>query len=50
MLLFSNSPRFDDLEKRITARFAGKEVPVGEIEEFVLAETLIERPTTSDKC
>jgi hypothetical protein len=39
MVLFSKSPRFDDLEKRIIARFAGQEPSVGEIEEFVLAET-----------
>lgn len=39
MVLFSNSPKFDDLEKRITARFAKQETSVGEIEEFVLAET-----------
>jgi hypothetical protein len=39
LVLFSKSPRFDDLEKRITARFAGQEASVGEIEEFVLAET-----------
>jgi hypothetical protein len=39
MVLFSKSPQFDDLEKRIIARFAGQEASVGEIEEFVLAET-----------
>jgi three-Cys-motif partner protein len=39
MVLFSKSPRFDDLEKRVIARFVGQEASVGEIEEFVLAET-----------
>jgi hypothetical protein len=39
MVLFSKSPRFDELEKQITARFTGRETSVGEIEEFVLAET-----------
>jgi three-Cys-motif partner protein len=39
MVLFSKSPQFDDLERRITAQFAGQEASVGEIEEFVLAET-----------
>jgi three-Cys-motif partner protein len=39
MVLFSKFPRFDDLEKRLTARFSGQEASVGEIEEFVLAET-----------
>jgi GMT-like wHTH domain len=39
MVLFSKSPRFDDLEKRIISRFAGQEASVGAVEEFVLAET-----------
>ena len=39
MVLFSASPRFEDLEKRIIARFTRHEASVGEIEEFVLAET-----------
>jgi three-Cys-motif partner protein len=39
MVLFSKSPRFDDLERRIISRFAGQEASVGEVEEFVLAET-----------
>ncbi len=39
MVLSSKSPRFDDLGKQIMARFAGQETSVGEIEEFVLAET-----------
>jgi hypothetical protein len=38
MVLFSKSPRFDGLAKRIMARFAGQETSVGDIEEFVLAE------------
>src|SRR5579885_3112132 len=38
-VLLSNSTRFDDLAKRIMARFAAQETSVGEIEEFVLAET-----------
>ena len=39
MVLFSKSPRFDDLERRIMTQFAGQEASVGEIEEFVLSET-----------
>jgi hypothetical protein len=39
MVMFTKSPRFDDLTKQILARFAGQQPSIGEIEEFVLADT-----------
>jgi three-Cys-motif partner protein len=39
MVLFSKSPRFDDLQRQIVAKFASQGASVGEVEEFVLAET-----------
>jgi len=38
-VLFSPEPNFADLKRRIVAKFSGLEVPVSEIEEFVVAET-----------
>ncbi len=38
-LLFSLQPNFDALRRAIVARFEGTEVPVAEIEDYVLAET-----------
>jgi three-Cys-motif partner protein len=39
MVLFGAEPQYDDLRRQILARFAGRLVTVGEIEEFVLTET-----------
>ena len=38
-VLFVKEPRFDLLRSQLLARFAGREVSVGEVEEFVVAET-----------
>ena len=39
MVLFEGEPRYDHLRQRILSQFAGREVTVGDLEEFVLAET-----------
>jgi three-Cys-motif partner protein len=39
MILFAKSPPFADLRRQILERFKGSEASVGEVEEFVLAET-----------
>lgn len=39
LTLFEKEPRFDLLRRQIVERFAGLETTVGEIEDFVLAET-----------
>lgn len=39
MVLFTKEPQFDLLRQQITARFGGRQICVGEIEEFVLAST-----------
>ena len=38
-LLFTPKPDFDELRRMVTARFAGKVATVGEVEDFVLADT-----------
>ena len=38
-LLFNEEPQFDVLRHQLLSRFGGQEASVGEIEEFVLAET-----------
>ena len=38
-VLFGNEPNIDVLRSQLLTQFAGREVSVGEIEEFVLAET-----------
>ena len=39
MVLFSSEPQYDQLRRQILAAFMGRTARVGEIEEFVLAET-----------
>jgi three-Cys-motif partner protein len=39
LVLFETEPRFDMLRKQILARFGGREATVGEVEDFVVAET-----------
>lgn len=39
MVLFGGEPRYDQLRQQILSQFAGREVTVGDVEEFVLAET-----------
>ena len=39
VLLFEKQPNFGELRRQLLARFAGKTTTVGDIEEFVLAET-----------
>jgi three-Cys-motif partner protein len=39
LILFAKEPRLDVLKLAITERFGGRETTVGEVEEFVLAET-----------
>lgn len=39
MVMFAKEPQFEILRRQITDRFGGKQVSVGEIEEFVLANT-----------
>jgi len=39
LVLFDKQPNYPMLERQIVAKFGGKEATVGEIEEFVLAET-----------
>jgi three-Cys-motif partner protein len=39
MVLFGHEPRFDQLRRQILLRFAGRDATVGDVEEFVLAET-----------
>ena len=38
-VLFEPEPRYDLLQRRMLERFAGREATVGEVKEFVLAET-----------
>lgn len=39
LVLFGKEPRFDTLQRQIVKRFQRQETTVGEVEEFVLAET-----------
>jgi hypothetical protein len=39
LVLFENAPSFPTLQARIVARFAGKQVSVGDVEQFVVVET-----------
>jgi three-Cys-motif partner protein len=39
MILFAKRPRFDLLQKQLLEHFKGREVTVGDIEEFILADT-----------
>jgi three-Cys-motif partner protein len=39
MVLFSREPRYDLLRQQILTKFGGRETTVGEVEEFVLADT-----------
>jgi hypothetical protein len=39
LVLFESVPRFDQLRQQILSQFAGREVTVGDVEEFVLAKT-----------
>lgn len=39
LVLFGSAPRSDLLRQQISSQFAGREVTVGDVEEFVLAET-----------
>jgi len=39
MVMFSGAPRFEVLQQQVLARFGGQETTVGQVEEFVLAET-----------